>query len=116
MKSKFKKQKPLVVTPWYSQDEWLSARDLVQTRDHGALSYFEVWRTRVAKLPAGVETTAFLMEALLAEPHTALSLATAVNRFLNHVSHIGKTRTTIVVRNAGCARSRYTLKLSLIFL
>ena len=25
------------------------------------------------------------------------------------------TRTTIVVRNAGCARSRYTLKLSLIF-
>jgi len=89
MKSKFKKQKPLVVTPWYSQDEWLSARDLVQTRDHGALSYFEVWRTRVAKLPAGVETTASLMEALLTEPHTALSLATAVNRFLNHVSHIG---------------------------
>ena len=26
------------------------------------------------------------------------------------------TRTTNVVRNAGCARSRYTLKLSLIFL
>ena len=26
-----------------------------------------------------------------------------------------KTRTTNVVRNAGCARSRYTLKLSLIF-
>ena len=79
-----------MVTPWYSQDEWLSARDLVQTRDRGALSYFEVWRTRVAKLPAGVETTASLMEALLTEPHTALSLATAVNRFLNHVSHIGK--------------------------
>ena len=27
-----------------------------------------------------------------------------------------KTRTTIVVRNAGCAHSRYTRKLSLIFL
>ena len=27
-----------------------------------------------------------------------------------------KTRTTNVVRNAGCARSRYTLKLSLISL
>ena len=27
-----------------------------------------------------------------------------------------KTRTTIVVRNAGCARSRYTQKFSLIFL
>ena len=27
-----------------------------------------------------------------------------------------RTRTTNVVRNAGCARSRYTLKLSFIFL
>ena len=28
---------------------------------------------------------------------------------------VKQTRTTNVVRNAGCARSRYTLKLSLIF-
>ena len=34
--------------------------------------------------------------------------------FLNY-STLHKTRTTIVVRNTGCARSRYTLKLSLIF-
>ena len=33
---------------------------------------------------------------------------------LDLLSHL--TRTTIVVRYAGCARSRYTLKLSLIFL
>ena len=32
------------------------------------------------------------------------------------MAHPPLTRTTNVVRNAGCARSRYTLKLTLIFL
>ena len=34
---------------------------------------------------------------------------------LHLIQVFNKTRTTNVVRNAGCTRSRYTLKLSLIF-
>ena len=45
-------------------------------------------RLRVGRLPAGVETTHSLLEAITTTPHTPLSLATAVNRFLNHVSHL----------------------------
>ena len=79
----------LVVTPWHSRGEWLAVRELVVARDPRVLPHLAVWRLRVARLPAGVETTASLLEALASSPHTALSLATAVNRFLNHVSHIG---------------------------
>ena len=78
-----------VSQPWYDGEEWRHVRDLVLARDPAVLGHFSVWRTRVSRLPAGVETSASLLEALTSPPHTALSLATAVNRFLNHVSHIG---------------------------
>jgi len=79
----------MIVTPWLCQEEWDTARDLVLNRDFSVMKYFDVWRLRVSRLPTGVETTASLVEALSSSPHTSLSLATAVNRFLNHVSHIG---------------------------
>ena len=80
---------PRVTQPWYDGEEWRHVRDLVLARDPAVLGHLSVWRTRVPRLPAGVETSASLLEALTSPPYTALSLATAVNRFLNHVSHIG---------------------------
>ena len=70
----------LRVTPWSCSAEWSEARELVLGRDHRALSLLRVWGSRVGRLPAGVETTAALLEAHLALPHTPLSLATALNR------------------------------------
>ena len=78
-----------VTQPWYDGEEWRHVRDQVLARHPAVLTHISVWRTRVSRLPAGVETSASLLEALTSPPHTALSLATAVNRFLNHVSHIG---------------------------
>ena len=80
---------PLTVTPWCDQEEWEQVRELVLARDAAALQYFDVWRLRVARLPAGVETTASLLQSHVSKPHTCLSLATSINRFLNQVSHIG---------------------------
>jgi len=78
----------LCVSPWSCQAEWQHVRDLVIQRDVKAIKYIEVWRARVTRLPTGVETTHSLLEAATSTPHTTLSLATAVNRFLNHVSHL----------------------------
>lgn len=78
----------LTVTPWASQAEWEVVKDLVIARDIQAVKYIQVWGARVPRLPAGVETTHSLLLALTTVPHTPLSLATAVNRFLNHVSHL----------------------------
>ena len=77
------------VTPWSCTNEWSAVRDLVVGRHPTALSHLMVWSSRVARLPAGVETTVSLLQAYLATPHTPLSIATAVNRFLNHISHLG---------------------------
>jgi len=77
------------VTPWSCTSEWSAVRDLVVSRHPSALSHLMVWSSRVARLPAGVETTVSLLQAHLALPHTPLSIATAVNRFLNHISHLG---------------------------
>ena len=77
------------VTPWSCTREWSAVRDLVVGRHPTALSHLMVWSSRVARLPAGVETTVSLLQAYLAKPHTPLSIATAVNRFLNHISHLG---------------------------
>jgi len=77
------------VTPWSCTNEWSAVRDLVVGRHPTALSHLMVWSSRVARLPAGVETTVSLLQAYLATPHTTLSIATAVNRFLNHISHLG---------------------------
>ena len=79
----------MVVTPWYGQAEWERVRGLVLERDSRAVELMSVWRCRVSRLPAGVETSLALLEALCHGPHTALSLGTAVIRFLNHVSHLG---------------------------
>ena len=76
-------------TPWYSSGEWERVRALVVERDSRAVEMMKVWRCRVTRLPAGVETTLSLLEAHSDRPHTTLSLGTAVNRFLNHISHIG---------------------------
>ena len=77
------------VTPWSCTNEWSAVRDLVVGRHPTALSHLMVWSSRVGRLPAGVETTVSLLQAHLLNPHTPLSIATAVNRFLNHISHLG---------------------------
>ena len=77
------------VTPWSCTNEWSAVRDLVVGRHPTALSHLMVWSSRVARLPAGVETTVSLLQAHFATPHTQLNIATAVNRFLNHISHLG---------------------------
>jgi len=79
----------MMLTPWYSSEEWEEVRDLVVERDRRAVDMMEVWRCRVVRLPAGVETSLALLSALSQTPHTPLSLGTAVNRFLNHVGHLG---------------------------
>ena len=58
------------------------------SRDIQAIKFIQVWGARGGRLPAGVETTHSLLVAITTTPHTPLSLATAVNRFLNHVSHL----------------------------
>ena len=84
-----KKKVVLSETAWYNWEEWERVRDLVAGRDARALDMMAVWRSRVARLPAGVETTLALLQADTARPHSPLSLGTAVNRFLNHISHLG---------------------------
>ena len=76
-------------TAWYNSQEWERVRALVVERDRRAVEMMKVWRSRVARLPAGVETTLSLLEADIARPHSPLSLGTAVSRFLNHISHLG---------------------------
>ena len=83
-----KKKKAMTRTPWYGVEEWERVRGLVLERDSLAVERMLVWRCRVSRLPAGVETSLALLQALSTTPHTALSLGTAVNRFLNHVSHL----------------------------
>lgn len=92
------------LTPWSCPAEWLAVRQLVTARDPRALAHLEVWGSRVARLPAGVETTVGLLRALLATPHTTLSLATAVNRFLNHISHLGMALWDVSRLGEACAR------------
>ena len=75
-------------TAWYSSQEWERVRELVVARSTRAVEMMKVWRSRVDRLPAGVETSLCLLEAHNARPHSALSLGTAVNRFLNHISHL----------------------------
>ena len=77
------------MVPWYDQEEWGHVRDLVLARDPGAVVMMQTWQSRVDRLAAGVETTLALLSSHVSQPHTCLSLATSVNRFLNHVSHIG---------------------------
>ena len=105
MRSRRKNQQVQRVTqPWYDGEEWRHVRDLVLARDPAVLAHLSVWRTRVPRLPAGVETSASLLEALTSPPHTALSLATAVNRFLNHVSHIGMNMWGVTKLHEAAAR------------
>lgn len=83
-----KKKKAIMRTPWYGVEEWERVRGLVVERDGRAVERMLVWRSRVSRLPAGVETSLALLQALSITPLTPLSLGTAVNRFLNHVSHL----------------------------
>jgi hypothetical protein len=69
------------VTPWASRAEWEAVRELVRARSPLAVDHLAVWGARAARLPAGAETTLGLLRAHLALPHTALSLATALNRW-----------------------------------
>jgi len=78
----------LTVTPWSSWEEWRVVRELVIAKDKEALKYINVWAARVSRLPAGVEATLSLLTANTASSQTPLLLGTAVNRFLNHVSHL----------------------------
>jgi len=82
------KKRTLTITPWMCRSEWLTVKEHVLARDARALKYLQVWAARVPRLPAGVETTCSLLTAFNSRPHTSLSLATAVNRFLNHISHL----------------------------
>ena len=63
-------------------------RDPMMSRDIQAIKFIPVWWARVGRIPAGVDRTHSLLVAITTTQHTPLSLATAVNRFLNHVSHL----------------------------
>jgi len=77
------------VTAWHGRAEWEAVRELVVARHPDALRHIRVWAARVARLPAGVETTHHLLEAATAPSRCPLAFATALNRFLNHISHLG---------------------------
>lgn len=85
------------VTPWQDNSEWEEVQRLVLSSDQPgdkrrALDMISVWRSRVSRLPAGVETTSALLQASLSgglPSQLKLTLAAALNRFLNHLSHIG---------------------------
>jgi len=76
------------VEPWFNGEEWEHVRDLVLNRDLRALRFLKVWESRSARLAAGVETTICLLQAST-QMSSSLSLSMAINRFLNHISHIG---------------------------
>ena len=61
-------------------------------RDIKAIQFIQVREAMVGRLPAGVETTHSLLVAMTTTPNTPISLATAVNRFLNkflnNISHL----------------------------
>jgi len=78
----------LRLDPWFDVEEWKFVKDLVIKKNLLALKYFEVWRCRVSRLPAGIETTYALLEAS-SQMENILTISMAVNRFLNHISHIG---------------------------
>ena len=62
-------------TAWYNSEEWEKVRGLVLERDRRAVEMMKVWRCRMARLPAGVETTLSLLEADSVRPLSPLSLA-----------------------------------------
>jgi len=74
--------------PWFDDDEWNHVKNLVLSKDLRAIKFFQVWRSRSPRLPAGIETTCALLEASL-QMDNSLTISMAINRFLNHISHIG---------------------------
>ena len=59
-------------------------------------------------LPTGVKTTHSLLVAITTTPHTPLSLATALNRFLNIVSHLAMNMWGLSKLNIAGARLAVT--------
>ena len=57
----------------------------------------------------------FYHKSIHSKLYTTYSLNKTKTETIATAMSTDETRTTNVVRNAGCARSRYTLKLSLIF-
>lgn len=86
------------VNAWSSTEEWDQVKKWVHSDNvlelQKAHDTILAWRSRVNRLPAGVETTLCLLQALLSAgsgnpSSVVLTVSAAINRFLNLVTHSG---------------------------
>ena len=92
-----------VVVAWAEGSEFAAVADWVLSGEAGkmrrAKRTLKNWQLRSDRLPAGAETSLYLIEAVLAvhdgdrHPDSlSLILASAINRFLNLVAHIAERK------------------------
>lgn len=92
-----------VVVAWAEAAEFAAVAEWVLSGQAGkmirAKRTIKNWQLRSDRLPAGAETSLYLIEAVLAvhddDRHTdslSLILASAINRFLNLVAHIAERK------------------------
>ena len=92
-----------VVVPWFDTAEFIAVAEWVLSSEVGKLRRakraIKNWQLRSDRLPAGAETSLYLIVAVLAihdnnhdSDTLSLVLATAINRFLNLVLHIGERK------------------------
>ena len=81
------------VVPWFNAIEWTTVKDYLSNGQLSlAKNHILLWKSRTQKLHGGIETTLWLLDAILMhadEGAHSLALSAAVNRFLNLVTHAG---------------------------
>ena len=81
------------VVPWFNATEWTAVKDYLSNGQLSlAKNHILLWKSRTQKLHGGIETTLWLLDAILMhadEGAHSLALSAAVNRFLNLVTHAG---------------------------
>ncbi|XP_053971781.1 uncharacterized protein LOC128872780 [Hylaeus volcanicus] len=109
------KQEDVKQVPWFSLTEWhqvyrqIYSNDMVEQKK--AYEMLLVWKSRMPKLPVGVDCTLSIMQVCLRdrewtpkinsgelpisyENDLCLMYSTTIMRFLNHISNIGHTKQT----------------------
>ena len=81
------------VVPWFNADEWKTVKEYLSNGHLSmARNHILLWKSRTQKLHGGIETTLWLLDAVLMQEDEgahSLALSAAVNRFLNLVTHAG---------------------------
>ena len=92
-RSKTRMELDVRVVPWFNATEWTAVKDYLSNGQLSlAKNHILLWKSRTQKLHGGIETTLWLLDAILMhadEGAHSLALSAAVNRFLNLVTHAG---------------------------